>query len=411
MMRPTLVLLALLVSGPFLGLSASAAEPEPLDPRLFPVPQELSANVAFWKLVYSKFDDDKVLVHDNRHLDIIYTVIDLSDVADQSETRQRLVKRKRIEAQKTLFRRVLSDLAAGRSRDGFEAQEERVASLFADIPGGPAKYRAAMDRIRHQTCLRNQFAEAVERSGLYMETFEETFARRGLPTELARLPFVESMFRNEARSKAAASGLFQFMASTARSYLTMSAETDERHDPFRAADAAARLLARNHERLGTWPLALTAYNHGANGMARAVRKLGTRDIGTISRDYRSRTFGFASRNFYSEFVAAASVYHHRERHFPGFTPMAPLSWDEFVADHYVATPTLAREAGIELADLRQLNPGLSREIWSGDLYLPKQYTLRVPRGSTADFQTAYAGLSADDKLDHQTGLRYRVRRG
>ena len=71
---------------------------------------------------------------------------------------------------------------------------------------------------------------------------------------------------------------------------------DERLDPYLASSAAARLLAENHEDLGEWPLALTAYNHGVAGMRRAVSRLGTTDMGEIAARYQGRTFGFARRN-------------------------------------------------------------------------------------------------------------------
>jgi membrane-bound lytic murein transglycosylase D len=105
------------------------------------------------------------------------------------------------------------------------------------------------------------------------------------------------------------------MRPTARLFMRVDYLVDERLDPYTASEGAARLLRGNYERLGSWPLAITAYNHGPGGMAKAVRILGTRDIGTIVARHRSPSFGFASRNFYAEFMAARRIDRDPARYF------------------------------------------------------------------------------------------------
>ena len=90
-------------------------------------------------------------------------------------------------------------------------------------------------------------------------------------------------------------------------------------------DAAARLLADNFSVVQTWPLAFTAYNHGLEGMRRAVVQQGTTDIATIVKKYQSRSFQFASRNFYTAFLAALEIDTHAEKYFPGVNLRSP-SW-------------------------------------------------------------------------------------
>ena len=90
----------------------------------------------------------------------------------------------------------------------------------------------------------------------------------GLPTELAALPHVESSFNTYAYSKVGAAGMWQFMRGTGRRFLRIDAAVDERLDPYRSTEAAASFLEQNYIVLGSWPLALTAYNHGAGGMKR-----------------------------------------------------------------------------------------------------------------------------------------------
>ena len=145
------------------------------------------------------------------------------------------------------------------------------------------------------------------RSGAWREHIAATFTKMGLPRELAALPHVESSFNTYAYSKVGAAGMWQFMRGTGRRFLRIDAAVDERLDPYRSTEAAASFLEQNYIVLGSWPLALTAYNHGPGGMKRAQEQLGTSDIVTIVRKYNSRSFGFASRNFYVAFLAALEI--------------------------------------------------------------------------------------------------------
>lgn len=112
-----------------------------------------------------------------------------------------------------------------------------------------------------------------------------------------------------ARSKAGAVGLWQFIKATGKRYLTITRRRDDRRDPIRATEAAARLLKHNYEALGSWPLAITAYNHGKEGMLAARVAVGSSAIEDIISGYTGPRFGFASRNFYAEFLAALEVVH------------------------------------------------------------------------------------------------------
>lgn len=402
-----------LESGPAIVEALENDDTYPLDPDLFPVPDNLRPNVDFWIRIYSGHDNTTVLLHDELHLDIVYAAIDFSELEDSpySEVQKRQKRREEIKRVRGKYRAVLQDLAAGRTSKSWPEEQARVQALFADVPGNRSKYSAALGRLRTQTCLRNRFAEAIERSGYYMDSIEAVFEERQLPRELTRIPFVESLFQWEARSAVAAGGIWQFMPSTGREFLEVELEMDERFDPLRATDAAARLLTQNFESLETWPLAITAYNHGRNGMRRAVKRLGTRDLGEIVDRYRSRTFGFASRNFYAEFIAATTVYERRDTLFPGVEPWDPLRFDELTPPRYTDIRELASRTDTDLSTLRKLNPGISREIWAGHLYWPARYPMRVPVGTVATFEEALEGLGNRHTASHQVGFRYRVRSG
>ena len=167
--------------------------------------------------------------------------------------------------------------------------------------------------MRCQVGQQDRFQAGLIRSGAYMDRMRAIFSAHGLPADLAFLPHVESSFNTNAYSKFGAAGMWQFTRSTGKRFMTVDYVLDERRDPIAAAHAAARLLKENHERLGSWPLAITAYNHGAAGMQRAKAAHG--DYPGIFTSYKGRTFKFASRNFYSEFLAARRVASDYRRYF------------------------------------------------------------------------------------------------
>jgi LysM repeat protein len=105
--------------------------------------------------------------------------------------------------------------------------------------------------------------------------------------------------------------------------MNVNRKVDERLDPSKATHAAARLLMDNYNALGSWPLAITAYNHGRAGMMRAQSEVGSSDITKVINEYRGPLFGYASMNFYSEFLAAIDVYHNYEQYFGQLTLDTP----------------------------------------------------------------------------------------
>ena len=155
--------------------------------------------------------------------------------------------------------------------------------------------------------------------------------------------------------------MWEFTRSTGMRYLQIDRIVDERRDPFFATAAAARLLADNHDVLGTWPLALTAYNHGLAGMRRAVQQQNTTDIGTIVRKYQSRSFGFASRNFYAAFLAALDI-DTRPNDFFGDLKVNPPN--ETAVVPCLTTSTRPPGGRVERAEstLRELNPALTDAV-------------------------------------------------
>ena len=274
---------------------------------LFPLPESLKPNVKFWIHVFAGLEGGHGVLHDDEDLGIIYQT--LYNLPRDKERRRSLIRQKR-----NYYKGILERLARGK-RQGLTRDERRVLALFEGRQTAAA-FRQAAQQVRFQGGIREAFRAGLARSGAYLPTIiEPIFEQAGLPKALTLLPHVESSFRNDARSRSGASGLWQFMPATARRFLTVNSRVDERHDVRLATIAAAKLLKDNYRLLGTWPLAITAYNHGAWGMKRAVANTGTTDIGKIVRRYRGRAFGFASRNFYAEFLAAVHVARNYKHYF------------------------------------------------------------------------------------------------
>jgi membrane-bound lytic murein transglycosylase D len=242
---------------------------------------------------------------------------------------------------------------------------------------------------------------------------EEVFRKEGLPTELTRLPFVESSFNLRARSKVGASGIWQFMRSTGRLYLKINDAVDERNDPIRATEAAAKLLKANYDSLKSWPLAVTAYNHGRKGMMRAVRRVGSDSLEDVVADYRSRSFGFASSNFYTELMAAIEVEKNAEKYFGKVERDQPLKYYEVEIPDYINVRELSRFLNLDTASLRDMNPALTHAVFSGNRLIPRGYRLRLPLNEkyTPDsearvFLAGYEQIPQIFKLRRQAGPKY-----
>jgi membrane-bound lytic murein transglycosylase D len=164
----------------------------------------------------------------------------------------------------------------------------------------------ASERVRSQRGMRERFMRGLEIGTRYERTFRKIFREAGLPEDLADLPHVESSFQASAQSSAGAVGVWQFTRGAAEKFLNVNSEVDERLDPVASTYGAARYLRYAYGKLGDWPTALTSYNHGINGMARAQNQMGT-DFVRIVEHYNSPAFGFASRNYYAEFLAARDI--------------------------------------------------------------------------------------------------------
>jgi len=377
---------------------------------LFPVPENLQDNVKFWTLIYTNYSSDQVVVHDSEHF-IIYDVVDsdnhmvlnVNDGASWEKVKS--VKKKYAEA--------LQILSCSSKIDTFTLTptQLKVYKLWGHIDK-KNKFRNAYHNIRAQRGLSDHFRAGLERSGRYINHIERTLQDHGVPKELAALPMVESSYYYRAYSKMGAAGLWQFTRSTGRLFLSINYAIDERLDPIISTEAAAKLLKLNYEELGSWPLAITAYNHGLAGMRRAVRNLKTKDFGTIAAQYKSRSFGFASKNFYAEFIAAKNIMENYRRYFGEVNFQQPSQYIVYELPDFINLSTLLEYFDIDYTTIEELNPALRTPVLKSNRYVPKGYQLRLPPDYNLKTDAMYACIPDSHKFSAQVRDRYyKVRRG
>ena len=365
------------------------------DSQLFPRPPELEPAVRFWTRVYTEVDTQSGFLHDARNLAVVY---------DRMQLDRRQIENRRNQIQTDL--RVL----AGGKRSGLSEGQRQILSLWPEDVSNDV-LREAVDNVRFQLGQSDRFLGGLRRSGAYRQHIDAVIREKGLPAELAVLPHVESSFNPNAYSSAAAAGMWQFGRATGQRFMRIDHIVDERMDPYIASNAAMSLLEYNHSVLGTWPLALTAYNHGAGGIARAVRETGTTDIQTIVANYRGRAFGFASRNFYAQFLAVLDVENRASDYFGdvNFDP-APV-FRTVVTDAFIDAEIFARSVGISLEQLQADNRALRPAVWEGNKRIPRGFPVKLREGVVAE-ENVLALISDDYKFAVQTpDVAYVVERG
>ncbi|MBS1223375.1 MAG: Lytic transglycosylase catalytic [Proteobacteria bacterium] len=379
-----------LIALTMLALAACASQPAPpkVQPSttisgdaVFPAPPELQPQIAFWRNVYSKWGRNRVALHDDRYLDLVYGVLTLpGEIGENQTPEQKDFVKGHQENLRSILRQLEFKVAANAP---LTPAEQKLVSHIRASSGGPGAIAGTSERLRTQRGMRERFKRGLEISGRYDAAFRGVFREAGLPEDLAYLPHVESSFQNHAASSAGAVGMWQFMPGTARHFGMLNAAVDERRDPVASAQGAARYLGNAHDQLGSWPLALTSYNHGVGGIKRAQAAYGN-DIVAIARHYSGAGFGFASRNFYTEFLAARDIARSPQRFFPeGVRYEPPLNLDRVRLRQTVNTMTLATYYDVSPGELVSLNKAWNPAAQNGRIALPAGTLVWLPAGTVA----------------------------
>ena len=336
------------------------------DDNPFPLLPGLENAVDFWKHIFTEYSLSQLVFFDDLDMSKIYEVMDVGE--------------------------------------GYRTQ--------AYIDGERARIAAAngvdIERVKAQRGVKERTMEGLKRSGRYIAQMQQIFRERNLPVELTYLPLVESSYNLTARSFVGALGIWQFMPVTGKQFLRVNRLVDERRDPIESTRAAASLLAQNYQALGNWPLALTAYNYGAAGLARAVAQIGSDNLVDLIRNYEHPYWGFAPKNFYAEFLAAVDIARSIEQYFPGLEIHSPLMIQEVEVKKATSVAVLAKSKGLTQQQLLAWNHALNPKT----RLIPAGYRLKLPVDPKAEPVVIAAVQTVPSRPRAKAQLvRHRVRRG
>jgi membrane-bound lytic murein transglycosylase D len=317
-------------------LRVEANPPRLAFPPEFSVPAGMEARVQFWVDVFGRYSARDAIVHDRNHPHRI--------LANFSMRRGNQRERREIQAR---YANLLREIQQAQS-----PLERRAILNQFDGPVDGRWLQIPPEDVRVFQGQSETFAKSLKRSRYYSRTVRRELAQAGLPPLLIYLPHIESSYDPAARSNAGALGLWQLMPNTARQYIRVGGRSDERRDPKRSTYAAAQFLHATHRSLRSWPLALTAYNHGPTAVSRAINRHRTTDLGELIYRNENRRFGFAGANFYAKFLAAAHLGENTLYYFPN------IDMEEIVTHTVRRGDTLwaiARRYGISLRALKRSN--------------------------------------------------------
>lgn len=369
----------------------------------FAVPEKLRDTVEFWKRVFGVYDRDNVIFYNQDDVGIVYSVLDFSDLKGMDAGAARGIQDQMTRQELARIQETLAKVApltgdAGAAEVAhLNDYERRILNVLeknsdhVDVNLGALK-----SSLVYRNGWSQRVRQAIVASGRYMPEMRRIFAEQGLPVELTTIPFIESAFNLDAYSSAGAAGIWQFIHATGKNYLRIDGYVDERYDPILATYAAAAHLGREYRLMRDWPLTINGYNTGPGRMLKAVKELRTKDIAEVVRHFHGSGYGFDSRNYYPEFLAALDVYENRHAYFGDIPEAAPEDYDYVRLTEDTNVKLLFRAAGTDEAVMRSFNRALNATVLNGTKKLPKGYLVKVPALQRDNVIMALNELHRDD---------------
>ena len=246
----------------------------------------------------------------------------------------------------------------------------------------------------------DRFAQELARGGRYEPIIRRKLHAAGMPEDMTYLALIESGYNPHAYSRAAAVGLWQFMASTARGTgLRVDWWIDERRDPVRSTDGAIKFLGWLKEQFGSYYLAAAAYNGGAGRVSRGLKRYADEvegesgDSAFFSMAAAGNYLRAETRDYVPKLIAAALVAKEPGKYGLKVSYLPELSYDTVLVGGATPLSAIAKAADASLTDIQDLNPEVLRGITPPE----QRFVVRVPKGHADAFDSAYAQLASSDR--------------
>lgn len=298
-----------------------------IDPRFRITPYFKSA-IKFWFSIYTQYGSNHVVIHDTNNLNLIYNVIDYSELYahkgihrfSKSNLKNQLTK-EYIKRLKKIIKRISTLPARKLSKEEDDILNAIKTAYTKKELSQKGFYNKLINNIRTQTGQRNSITYGISSFENYKPFIYKYIDVFRLPKEIMAISFLESSFNLKAHSKVDAVGIWQFMPFIGNLFMPKKDTfTDYRRNPAISTLAAFHLLKENKLILRRWDLAVTAYNSGPKHLKRAAiklkRKIKNASLGHILKNSKDPNIKFASKNFYSEFIALVHALAYKEKIFP-----------------------------------------------------------------------------------------------
>ena len=348
------------------------------------VPEGLEDIVEFWVHIFGVYDKNQAIFYNEADVGVVYSVLDFTSLTSTQTGPVEGLKSDILAEESQRLRKIIVRVAAVlQNQQDFEELDENEKRIFAMLDSRRDELdlseSALLENFTYRYGFAHRMKQAMATSTRYMPHIQQVLHERGLPEILCAIPFVESSFNLKAYSSAGAAGIWQFIEATGRQYLKIDQYVDERFDPVLATYAAAAHLAKEYEMLGSWPLTINAYNTGPGRVMKAMEQLGTNDIAKIVKRFKGSGYGFDSRNYFPEVLAAFEVYQNREQYFGDLETFAPEDTEYIVMPENTNIQDLIRASGLSADLLMNMNTAIKEDVLQGQRALPKGYFLKVPR--------------------------------
>lgn len=370
----------------------------------FPCQEELKPKIEFWVKVFHDYTQNQAIFHDAEAPEVIYSVITSDTYCSQRKSGP-------IEQERVRIRGLLKSIQEKQSQGVSTFTSEEQPLVTAIKASKSFELDKASERIRCQNGIREQFEKALSRYRYYKDDVVQILKDSSLPEDIQYLPFVESSYNPMAYSKVGAAGLWQIMPQTARVLgLKINASIDERLDPVMATKAAARYFENSYQTMlqtspGSGgndraaflgPFVITSYNYGIAGMKKALEAHGSNFMDVLN-NYKGKSFRVAVKNFYASFIAAKHLVKNESHYFQKIEPYQFPQYNVLNVPKNISAMKFAQSFNIPIDSLRELNPVLTKRVWSGVHPIPQNFQLKIPHHHSADsLSKDIAAMSSDD---------------